>query len=346
MRPSGIAAIASAAARIGAAAVLGPQPGVRGAAVELGADAEVARGGDDDLADRGRVVEHVAELRAQAARVEVRGAEQAVLLGDREQQLDARRASPRRSRGARPRGSPRRRPCCRRRGCRRWRSPSRRRPRTGSIGALWETVSRCAHSRIERSPRPGMRASRLPAPAPAGPAASSSSTSRPIARSRAATSSATARSSPNGLEIRQSSANVSLRRAFSASLAGLTSAAGTGPRRRPLRAAAASADDVGGLRQALLRAAQRGADELAEQRRRAVRARLELGVVLRGHEERVVVDLDDLDQALVRRGARDHQPRGLEPAAQEVVDLVAVAVALVDHGLAVDLAGRACPRGA
>ena len=91
-------------------------------------------------------------------------------------------------------------------------------------------------------------------------------------------------------------------------------------------------------RRALLRAAERGAHELAEQRRRAVRARLELGVVLRGDEERVVVDLDHLDQALVRRCARDHQARGLEAAAQEVVDLVAVAVALVDHGLAVDLA--------
>ena len=34
---------------------------------------------------------------------------------------------------------------------------------------------------------------------------------------------------------------------------------------------------------------------------------------------------------------RDDQPGRLEPAAQEVVDLVAVAVALVDHGLAVDL---------
>src|SRR5213075_2472036 len=66
-----------------------------------------------------------------------------------------------------------------------------------------------------------------------------------------------------------------------------------------------------------------GADELAEQRRRAVRAGLELGVVLRRHEERVLRDLDDLDQPLVRRRARDGQPGGLQAAAQEVVDLVA-----------------------
>ena len=81
-----------------------------------------------------------------------------------------------------------------------------------------------------------------------------------------------------------------------------------------------------------------GADELAEQRRRAVRARLELRVVLAGDEERVVGELDHLDEPLVRRGAGDDQPGGLEPLAEEVVDLVAMAVALVDDRLAVDLA--------
>src|SRR5688500_17135070 len=232
---------------------------------------------------------------------------------------------------------------------------------TGSIGAACETVSRCAQSKTVRSERGwwgvggrgGIRASRLPAPAPAGPAASSSSTSSPIARRRAVTSSAIARSSPNGLEIRQSSANVSLRRARSASLAGRTmwplapeaarGLAFLGGAETGRRAGGAGSGILGllGVRPAaLLRAAERRAHELAEQRRRAVRARLELGVVLRVDEERVVVDLDHLDEALVRRGARDDQPGGLEPAAQEVVDLVAVAVALVDHGLAVDLARR------
>ena len=52
----------------------------------------------------------------------------------------------------------------------------------------------------------------------------------------------------------------------------------------------------------------------------------------------MVGQLDDLDQALVGRGAARDQALVLEPAAQLVVDLVAVAVALVDHGLAVDLA--------
>src|ERR1041385_1643657 len=75
----------------------------------------------------------------------------------------------------------------------------------------------------------------------------------------------------------------------------------------------------------------RGRDELAEQRRRLLRARLELGVELRGDEERVVVELDDLDQALVRRGAGDDEARGLQALAQGDRNLIAVAVALVDH---------------
>ncbi len=45
--------------------------------------------------------------------------------------------------------------------------------------------------------------------------------------------------------------------------------------------------------------------------------------------------LDELDQPVVGRGARAHEPGLLEPAAVLVVDLVAVAVALVDDFLAV-----------
>ena len=205
-----------------AAALLRADARVRGAAVELGPDAVVARRGGDHLADRGRVVEHVAELRAQLRRVEVRGAAQAVLLGDGEQQLDARRASLRRSRGGRPRASRRARPCCRRRGSRRARSPSRRRRRPARSARSARPCRGARTAAPSARERPGIRASRLPAPASAGPAASSSATSRPIARRRAVTSSAIARSSPNGLGIRQSSANVSLSRAFSASLAGRT----------------------------------------------------------------------------------------------------------------------------
>ena len=72
--------------------------------------------------------------------------------------------------------------------------------------------------------------------------------------------------------------------------------------------------------------------------------RLELGMELAGAEPRVVRQLDDLDQPLVRRRARDDQAVRDELRAQGVVDLVAVAVALVDHRLAVGPRRRRCPR--
>src|SRR5215207_8802122 len=217
---------------------------------------------------------------------------------------------------------------------------------TGSIGPFASTVSRCAQSRIVRSERPRIRARRLPR--------TSGSTARPMARSSRVTWATTSSSRPNGLGIRHSAANVSLSRAFSASLAGLTARA-TSPLLEAARGlvqrlggagagvlGAAGTDRLVALGQ-LVRPARPGeamgrADELAEQRCRSVRARLELRVVLRRDEERMVGQLDDLDEALVGCGARHDQARRLEPAAQEVVDLVAMAVALVDDRLAVDLA--------
>ncbi len=73
-------------------------------------------------------------------------------------------------------------------------------------------------------------------------------------------------------------------------------------RRRSARGRA-TAHETRGAPHSPARAQRSAADEVAEQRRRALGARLELGVELRGDEERVVVELDHLDQALVRRGA-------------------------------------------
>src|SRR4051794_1733793 len=50
-----------------------------------------------------------------------------------------------------------------------------------------------------------------------------------------------------------------------------------------------------------------GADELPEQGLGVGRPRVELRVELRGDEEGVLWQLDDLDEALVRRGAADHK---------------------------------------
>src|SRR4051794_15624918 len=174
---------------------------------------------------------------------------------------------------------------------------------------------------IVRAPSgPGMRASRLPESEPVSRRLSSSSTSSPSSRSSAASQSATGRSCREGLSISQSATKSS----WSCALL-------SGPDLLP----------HAGLefRRPLERPLARGAHEVPEQRLRAQRARLELGVVLRGHEEWVVGQLDDFDEAVVGRGPGAHEARMLEPLAEGVVHLVAVAVALVDHGLAVDLAG-------
>src|SRR4051794_4244270 len=218
----------------------------------------------------------------------------------------------------------------------------RRTPSTSSTctGASSGTVSRWAQRRIVRasSEGAGRRASRLPAFDPVSAAVASSLTSRPSARSSAVTTSATARSLRDTLSISHSRTN-SLTSCSTSPLTAWTLArdllAHVGRGGRRLRRCAHDRGLV--LRRVLARALERRAHELAEQRLRTLRARLELRVVLRGDEERVVGMLDHLDEAVVRRGAAAHEAGVLEPAAQVVVHLVAVTVALVDHLLAVDL---------
>src|SRR5207249_10822812 len=88
-------------------------------------------------------------------------------------------------------------------------------------------------------------------------------------------------------------------------------------------------------REPLAQARGSGADELAEERRRACRARLELRMELARDEPRMVGQLDDLDETPLVDGARDDEPRLHEPRPEMVVDLVAVAVTLVEDRLAV-----------
>ena len=101
---------------------------------------------------------------------------------------------------------------------------------------------------------------------------------------------------------------------------------------------AASSRRRAARRRARARALERRADELAEERRRARRPRLELRVELARDEPRVVGQLDDLDQPPLLERARDDEARVDELLAVLVVDLVAVAVALVDDGLVVGVA--------
>ena len=169
-----------------AAAVLGPDPGVRLDPGEVGEDLLLGRRGDDHLADRAGVVEDEAALASAASR----------------RRRPWRRAAPaprRRSAAARSRPAAARSA---------WRatssmktataallsaprivSPRLRKTPSSSTTSIWPVVRDGVEVGAEHHPlaraRPGSRASRLPAPASAGPAASSSLTSSPSARSSA-----------------------------------------------------------------------------------------------------------------------------------------------------------------
>ena len=114
-----------------------------------------------------------------------------------------------------------------------------------------------------------------------------------------------------------------------------------GRRRRPASAEAASSCRQ--PRALGVAAVERGADEVAEQRVRPVGPALELRVGLRGDPVRVIAQLDELDEALVGRRPAAHEAGRLEPGPVVRVELVAVAVALADDGLAVGLGDLACP---
>src|SRR6185436_8880544 len=96
---------------------------------------------------------------------------------------------------------------------------------------------------------------------------------------------------------------------------------------------------VAGLRPSLM--VERRANEAGEERMGIPRARAELGVELARHEPWMPRQLDDLHQLLLRPHARDPEPALLEPAEIVVVDLVPVAMALLDGALAVESGGRA-----
>src|SRR5579862_4503341 len=80
----------------------------------------------------------------------------------------------------------------------------------------------------------------------------------------------------------------------------------------------------------------RGADERREQRVRARRLRLELGMELHGEIPRMPGQLGDLDELAVRRTARDAQAVLVERFLVQAVELVAVTMTLVNQRLAVD----------
>src|SRR5881628_2382749 len=96
-----------------------------------------------------------------------------------------------------------------------------------------------------------------------------------------------------------------------------------------------------GVAASCARVLQRGADEAGEERVRVPGPRPELGVELPGHEVRVLRNLDDLDELLLRPDARDAEPVLLELVDVVVVDLVPVAVTLLDDPRSVQARGQA-----
>src|SRR4051812_29134455 len=78
-----------------------------------------------------------------------------------------------------------------------------------------------------------------------------------------------------------------------------------------------------------------GADEGLEERMRLHRLRLEFGVELAAEEPRVTRDLADLDVGAVGRLTGETEAGGLELVLVLAVELVAMAMALVNFGLLV-----------
>src|SRR3954447_14253119 len=127
----------------------------------------------------------------------------------------------------------------------------------------------------------------------------------------------------------------------SSSPEGLAMAASSTNRSRTPEAHVAPIGAILGVRGCLADAGTRtsaldgGTDEVAEEGRGPRRARLELGVVLAGDEPGMVRELDHLDEAALLERARDHETCLDELRPEGVVDLVAVAMALVDDALAI-----------
>src|SRR4026207_439262 len=84
----------------------------------------------------------------------------------------------------------------------------------------------------------------------------------------------------------------------------------------------------------------RSSDEALEQRMRLVRLALEFGVKLRRHKKRVGGNLNHFHQLSIRCGAAANKAAFLKLVLVLVVEIVAMAMALVDHKRAVEL-GRA-----
>src|SRR5712691_10433412 len=83
-----------------------------------------------------------------------------------------------------------------------------------------------------------------------------------------------------------------------------------------------------------------GSDEAFEQRVRLVRLALEFRVELAGDKERMIFQLDYFDQLSIRGKPAEDEPGLFKALAVGVVELVAMAVALVDEEGTIEMIGQ------
>src|SRR5688500_9714893 len=80
-----------------------------------------------------------------------------------------------------------------------------------------------------------------------------------------------------------------------------------------------------------------GRNESAKERVRRIGLTQELGMILAGHEKRVILEFDHLDQFPVRRCSAENESCLFVLWAVAVVELVSVAMAFVDQECAVKM---------
>ena len=73
-----------------------------------------------------------------------------------------------------------------------------------------------------------------------------------------------------------------------------------------------------------------GGDESLEKRMRLIRFALELGMELAGHEERMILEFDDLNEFSIGGSAAKDKPGLFEGRAIGVIEFVAMTMTLVD----------------
>lgn len=87
-----------------------------------------------------------------------------------------------------------------------------------------------------------------------------------------------------------------------------------------------------------------GCNKSAKEWMRSVWLAQELGVILAGHVERMVLQLNEFNQIAIGRGSTEYHPCLFELLAVRIIKLVAVTMALIDQEGAIKMRGLAANR--